>query len=86
MRYGGRKAAIWQCSAVDAVIVPSHAMAAALMSYGVQSKLHVIPTGLILIDSALAVMADFEKDMASRWIVKFCCSWDDWRERRMFTF
>jgi len=47
-RFGCRQAAIWQCNAVDAVIVPSRAMASALKGYGVHSQLHVIPTGLDL--------------------------------------
>jgi 1,2-diacylglycerol 3-alpha-glucosyltransferase len=47
-RFGCRQAAIWQCNAVDAVVVPSHAMASALRSYGVRSQMHVIPTGLDL--------------------------------------
>jgi 1,2-diacylglycerol 3-alpha-glucosyltransferase len=46
--FGCRQMAIWQCNAVDAVIVPSHAMASTLEDYGVQSHLHVVPTGLEL--------------------------------------
>jgi hypothetical protein len=35
-----------QCNALDAVIVPSRAMAAALERYGVNRPLHVLPTGI----------------------------------------
>lgn len=35
-----------QCNAVDAVISPSHAMAASLKAYGVHRPIHVLPTGL----------------------------------------
>jgi 1,2-diacylglycerol 3-alpha-glucosyltransferase len=47
-RFGCRQMGIWQCNAVDAVIVPSHAMASTLKDYNVQSKMHVVPTGLHL--------------------------------------
>jgi glycosyltransferase involved in cell wall biosynthesis len=35
-----------QCNALDAVIVPSHAMRARLREYGISRPLHVLPTGL----------------------------------------
>lgn len=35
-----------QCNALDAVVVPSRAMAEALRDYGVTRPLHIIPTGL----------------------------------------
>jgi glycosyltransferase involved in cell wall biosynthesis len=45
-----RTAARWlaghQCNALDAVVVPSQPMAATLRDYGVDTPLHVIPTGL----------------------------------------
>jgi 1,2-diacylglycerol 3-alpha-glucosyltransferase len=45
-----RAAARWlarhQCNALDAVVVPSQPMAATLRDYGVNTPLHVIPTGL----------------------------------------
>ena len=45
-----RAAARWlarhQCNALDAVVVPSQPMAATLRDYGVDTPLHVIPTGL----------------------------------------
>ena len=45
-----RSAARWlarhQCNALDAVVVPSQPMAATLRDYGVDTPLHVIPTGL----------------------------------------
>jgi 1,2-diacylglycerol 3-alpha-glucosyltransferase len=45
-----RSAARWlarhQCNALDAVVVPSQPMAATLLGYGVDTPLHVIPTGL----------------------------------------
>jgi glycosyltransferase involved in cell wall biosynthesis len=45
-----RSAARWlarhQCNALDAVVVPSQPMAATLRDYGVNTPLHVIPTGL----------------------------------------
>lgn len=47
-RFCCRQMAVWQCNAVDAVIAPSHAMAATLNDYGVHSQLHVVPTGLDL--------------------------------------
>ncbi|KAE9372461.1 glycosyltransferase family 4 protein [Stipitochalara longipes BDJ] len=60
-RYGCRQAAIWQCNAVDAVVVPSHAMAQTLKSYGVHSQLHVIPTGLDLNRFRIGEDARFRK-------------------------
>lgn len=45
-----RAAARWlarhQCNALDAVVVPSQPMAATLRDYGIDTPLHVIPTGL----------------------------------------
>ncbi|MDP2823721.1 MAG: glycosyltransferase [Sulfuritalea sp.] len=45
-----RAAARWlarhQCNALDAVVVPSQPMAATLCGYGIDTSLHVIPTGL----------------------------------------
>ena len=45
-----RSAARWlarhQCNALDAMVVPSQPMAATLRGYGVDTPLHVIPTGL----------------------------------------
>ena len=45
-----RSAARWlvrhQCNVLDAVVVPSQPMAATLRDYGVNTPLHVIPTGL----------------------------------------
>lgn len=35
-----------QCNALDAVVVPSSAMAERLRAYGVESNMHVLPTGL----------------------------------------
>jgi 1,2-diacylglycerol 3-alpha-glucosyltransferase len=35
-----------QCNALDAVVVPSQAMASTLRDYGIRSPLHVIPTGM----------------------------------------
>lgn len=36
----------YQCNALDAVVVPSRAMADTLLEYGVSRPLHIIPTGL----------------------------------------
>ena len=35
-----------QCEAVDAIVVPSHAMAKTLLDYGVKMEMHIIPTGI----------------------------------------
>jgi glycosyltransferase involved in cell wall biosynthesis len=46
LRFAARWLARHQCNALDAVVVPSHPMAATLRGYGVDTPLHVIPTGL----------------------------------------
>jgi glycosyltransferase involved in cell wall biosynthesis len=46
LRLAARALARRQCNALDAVVVPSQAMAATLRDYGVGKPLHVIPTGL----------------------------------------
>ena len=46
LRLAARALARQQCSALDAVVVPSQPMAATLRDYGVDKPLHVIPTGL----------------------------------------
>ncbi|MDP3512823.1 MAG: glycosyltransferase [Sulfuritalea sp.] len=46
LRYAARCLARHQCAALDAIVVPSQAMAATLRDYGVAAPLHVIPTGL----------------------------------------
>lgn len=47
-RFGCHQLAIWECNAVDSVVVPSQAMASALQSYGVRSKMQVVSTGIDL--------------------------------------
>ena len=46
LRFAARALARQQCNALDAVVVPSPAMAETLRSYGIRSPLHVIPTGM----------------------------------------
>lgn len=46
LRALARRVARGQCDALDAVVVPSQAMAETLRDYGVTRPLHVIPTGL----------------------------------------
>ncbi|MGC3964795.1 MAG: glycosyltransferase [Rhodocyclaceae bacterium] len=46
MRGAARRFSRSQCNALDAVIVPSHAMAATLSAYGVERPVHILPTGL----------------------------------------
>jgi len=46
LRAAARALARHQCNALDAVVVPSQPMASTLLGYGVDTPLHVIPTGL----------------------------------------
>jgi glycosyltransferase involved in cell wall biosynthesis len=46
LRTAARGLARHQCNALDAIVVPSQPMAATLLDYGVDTPLHVIPTGL----------------------------------------
>lgn len=46
MRATARHFSRTQCNALDAVIVPSRAMADTLLRYGVRTSLHILPTGL----------------------------------------
>jgi 1,2-diacylglycerol 3-alpha-glucosyltransferase len=46
MRSAARLLARQQCNALDAVIVPSNAMATTLRDYGVSTPLRILPTGL----------------------------------------
>jgi hypothetical protein len=46
LRALARRIARGQCDALDAVVVPSQAMAETLRDYGIATPLHVIPTGL----------------------------------------
>ncbi len=46
LRAAARRFSRVQCNALDAVVVPSTAMAGVLRNYGVQRPLHVLPTGL----------------------------------------
>ena len=41
-----RRLARSQCNALDAIVVPSHAMHETLHSYGVKTPMHVLPTGI----------------------------------------
>jgi glycosyltransferase involved in cell wall biosynthesis len=46
MRAAARRFSRQQCNALDAVVVPSHAMREVLLGYGVGVPMHIIPTGL----------------------------------------
>lgn len=46
MRFIARRFTVSQCSALDALVVPSRAMQGALEDYGVQCPMHIIPTGM----------------------------------------
>jgi len=45
-RWLTRQLARSQCNALDAIVVPSHAMHSKLQAYGVTTPLHVLPTGI----------------------------------------
>lgn len=47
-RFAARRLSRNQCNALDAVVVPSTAMAERLLDYGVEVPLHVLPTGIPL--------------------------------------
>jgi glycosyltransferase involved in cell wall biosynthesis len=46
MRFVARRFTVSQCSALDALVVPSRAMQQALEDYGVRCPMHIIPTGM----------------------------------------
>jgi len=46
MRFIARRFTVSQCSALDALVVPSKAMRKALEDYGVRCPMHIIPTGM----------------------------------------
>lgn len=46
MRFVARRFTVSQCSALDALVVPSQAMQKALEDYGVRCPMHIIPTGM----------------------------------------
>jgi glycosyltransferase involved in cell wall biosynthesis len=46
MRFVARRFTVSQCSALDALVVPSVAMQKALQDYGVRCPMHIIPTGM----------------------------------------
>jgi len=46
MRFVARRFTVSQCSALDALVVPSMAMQKALADYGVRCPMHIIPTGM----------------------------------------
>lgn len=46
MRFVARRFTVSQCSALDALVVPSMAMQKALEDYGVRCPMHIIPTGM----------------------------------------
>lgn len=48
LRSAARRFARAQCNALDAVIVPSHAIHRRLADYGVTTPLHILPTGIPL--------------------------------------
>jgi glycosyltransferase involved in cell wall biosynthesis len=46
MRFVARRFTVSQCSALDALVVPSQAMQKALQDYGVRCPMHIVPTGM----------------------------------------
>jgi len=46
MRFIARRFTVSQCNVLDALVVPSRAMEQALLDYGVQCPMHIIPTGM----------------------------------------
>jgi glycosyltransferase involved in cell wall biosynthesis len=46
MRFMARRFTVSQCNVLDALVVPSRAMEQALLDYGVQCPMHIIPTGM----------------------------------------
>jgi glycosyltransferase involved in cell wall biosynthesis len=46
MRFIARRFTVSQCSALDALVVPSRAMQQALEDYGVRCPMHILPTGM----------------------------------------
>lgn len=50
-----------QCNALDAVIVPSHAIERRLGDYGVTSPMHILPTGVSLAQPAESGRDDFRR-------------------------
>jgi glycosyltransferase involved in cell wall biosynthesis len=46
MRFVARRFTVSQCNVLDAMVVPSRAMAQALLDYGVRCPMHIIPTGM----------------------------------------
>jgi len=46
MRFVARRFTVSQCNVLDALVVPSRAMEQALLDYGVQCPMHIIPTGM----------------------------------------
>jgi 1,2-diacylglycerol 3-alpha-glucosyltransferase len=46
MRLVARRFTVAQCNVLDALVVPSRAMEQALLDYGVQCPMHIIPTGM----------------------------------------
>lgn len=48
LRHAARRFSRRQCNEVDAVVVPSSAMQAVLNGYGVETPMHIIPTGIRL--------------------------------------
>ncbi|MQY52314.1 glycosyltransferase family 4 protein [Rhodocyclus tenuis] len=53
-----------QCNALDAVVVPSHAIHQRLSSYGVKTPLHVLPTGIPLAQFAPLAASPGERSAA----------------------
>jgi glycosyltransferase involved in cell wall biosynthesis len=46
MRFLARRFTVSQCNVLDALVVPSRAMEQALLDYGVECPMHIIPTGM----------------------------------------
>ncbi|MGH8237372.1 MAG: glycosyltransferase [Steroidobacteraceae bacterium] len=46
MRFIARRFTVSQCNVLDALVVPSRAMEQALLDYGVECPMHIIPTGM----------------------------------------
>ncbi|WP_319244510.1 glycosyltransferase [uncultured Propionivibrio sp.] len=60
LRGATRRFSRWQCNSLDAVIVPSQAIHARLLTYGVRKPMHILPTGIPVQASAHdSARADF---------------------------
>lgn len=63
MRWMARHFTRSQCKALDALVVPSGAMQDALLAYGVNCPMHIIPTGLEMKQFTSANAAEFRRKL-----------------------